>query len=302
MDNFADLASLFSDIETIRSGGMATLIMARDPDSGQRVAVKALNLEHVDVPEIRERLVKEGEILRTVASSHVPKVLRQGQTERDRPYLVLEQLEGKDLEEELATRRRLPPEVAIRIAIDVCAALTVAHARGIVHRDIKPGNIFLTRHGAMLIDFGIAKLQGSTTFRETSAREALGTASYMAPEQIRCSARVDGAVDVWSLGVVLFEMLTGRLPFDGGDAILTMKAILEEPAPSLSEIGRFPSGLSVIVLRCLTKQPELRWRTVDALRKALETIERAILLEGPEEVFADAETMPLPTGFELISR
>ena len=131
---------------------------------------------------------------------------------------------------------------------------------------------------------------------------ALGTPHYMAPEQVRCSARVDGGADVWSLGIVLFEMLTGRLPFRGNDALSTMKAILDTPAPSLSEIGRFPSGLSVIVLRCLAKSPELRWTSAEALQRALDNLERSLAVEDPADSFEDAETMPLPDGFVALPR
>ena len=302
MDDFQDLAALFADMETSSFGATSCLVRARESGSHERVVVKALNLEHIDVPAIRDRFVREGQILRTLKSRYLPKVLGCGSTSRNRPYLVLEYLEGRDLQTELDARLRLPPKTAIRIASDVCAALKVAHAAGVVHRDIKPGNIFLTSERAMLIDFGIAKAPTPIDARSTSVRDALGTPNYMAPEQVRCSARVDGGADVWSLGIVLFEMLTGRLPFRGNDALSTMKAILETPAPSLSEIGRFPSGLSVIVLRCLAKPPDLRWTSVDALQRALDNLERSIAPEDPAESFADAETMPLPDGFDASAR
>ena len=302
MDDFQDLSALFTDMQTSSVGATSCLVRAREHGSHERVVVKALNLEHIDVPVIRDRFIREGQILRSLESRYLPKVLGSGTTSRDRPYLVLEYLEGRDLQAELDARLRIPAKTAVRIASDVCAALKVAHARGVVHRDIKPANIFLTSQRAMLIDFGIAKAPTPTDAKTTSVRDALGTPHYMAPEQVRCSARVDGGADVWSLGIVLFEMLTGRLPFRGNDALSTMKAILDTPAPSLSEIGRFPSGLSVIVLRCLAKSPELRWTSAEALQRALDNLERSLAVEDPADSFEDAETMPLPDGFVALPR
>ena len=270
-----DVSDLHEDFvidEVLRSGGTAMLVRARPIRGGGPVVLKILLAAHMDVPDLRSRFEREAEALALVRSPHVPELRGTGFTAIGRPYLILESLDGRDLEEELDVHGRLPAHRAVSIARDVASALTTAHSVGIVHRDVKPGNVFLTPTRSVLLDFGIAKIpmaEPRPGIRSTGLRGALGTTHYMSPEQIRCSTLVDARTDIWSLGALLFEMLTGRPPFEGKGALLTMKAILEAPTPSLSDFGVFPSGLSIVVQRCLAKDPALRWASATTVARAL---------------------------------
>ena len=268
----SDLPGEFVVDEVLRSGGTAMLVRVRPRRGGSAVVLKILLAAHMDVPDLRSRFEREAEALALVRSPHVPELRGTGFTATGRPYLVLEALEGRDLEEELDVHGRLPVHQSVCIARDVASALTTAHSVGIVHRDVKPGNVFLTPTRSLLLDFGIAKIptaEARPGIRSTGLRGALGTTHYMSPEQIRCSTLVDDRSDIWSLGALLFEMLTGQPPFEGKGALLTMKAILEAPTPSLSDFGVFPSGLSILVQRCLAKDPALRWASATNVARAL---------------------------------
>lgn len=259
----------------IGTGAMASVLRATMPD-GRPTAVKLLMPRHMANPEVAERFVLEGELMRAVRSPHVPEIYATGSTESGQPYYAMELLDGVDLERLLEqTGGRVSVEDAIRYALDACEAVRAVHGAGILHRDVKPSNLFLAKRGdalpiVALLDFGIAKHLAGKGSRTTTAGLVVGTPSYMSPEQIRGTADIDARSDVWALGAVLFELLTGRSPFERDHAADTLHAVLESPVPALRPAwGVAPVGLEAVVRRCLEKRPEARFSTVAELSTEL---------------------------------
>jgi len=257
----------------IGTGAMASVLRARMPD-GRPTAVKLLMPRHMGNPEIAERFVLEGELMRAVRSPHVPEIYAMGSTESGQPYYAMELLEGIDLERLLEEERgTIPVQEAIRYGLGACEAVATVHAVGILHRDIKPANLFLADRpsGAVvvLLDFGIAKRLIGERSRVTTAGLMVGTPSYMSPEQVHGGVEVDGRSDVWALGVVLYELLTGTSPFERDLVADTLNAVLVAPPPPLRALGAVPVGLERVIARCLEKAPEARFATVRDLAAAL---------------------------------
>ncbi|MRG97182.1 serine/threonine-protein kinase [Polyangium spumosum] len=255
-------------IRAIGAGGMGTVWWARDERIGRDVALK------LSPPEsdgsFAPRFVREAHIAAQVCHPNVVGVLDTGEAEPRRVFLVMELLRGETLAERLRPRAPLPVAEALSIAIEVCRGLEAIHARGIVHRDVKPENIFLADvpgEGRVpkLLDFGISS---RTSEPNEGAPEELGTPQYMSPEQARGEGGVDGRADLWALGAVLYEALAGRAPFDGTDVDAVIEAVLsEEPAPLP---GWVPEGARRLVASCLEKDERRRPEDARALRVALE--------------------------------
>lgn len=265
-------------------GGMGTVFAARHGELGQVVAIKVL---HSAAPTAAQRFQREAKISAQLSSEHTARVFDLG-TAEGAPFLVMEYLAGEDLARVIA-RGRLEPELVVRYALQICEALAEAHAAGIVHRDLKPSNVFVVRRPdgsdcVKVLDFGISK-RVSTEDTEpsrdlTNARVVLGSPAYMSPEQLRHSKGVDARSDIWSLGVVMYELLTGVRPFRGGSLAGLSAAIAADvpPAPGRLE-SRVPRGLDRVVMRCLRKDREARFGSVDeiasALRRALPATRRS---------------------------
>jgi eukaryotic-like serine/threonine-protein kinase len=282
--------SHYEILETIGEGGMGVVHLARDTRLERNVAIKLLRPETLSSAERRQRFVREAKAASALSNSHIVTIHeidqdRRGGIERD--FLVMEHLDGGSLAGLLASRR-LDVEEALAIALGVADGLAAAHEAGIVHRDIKPANILLTRKGEVKIaDFGLAKLTEPGSVEEeaptrsaglhTAEGTVLGTAAYMSPEQAE-GRPVDARSDVFSFGSVLYEMLTGRRPFEGDSSITTRMAILgKAPAPPRSLRAELPPELERLVLRCLEKPKEARYasgadllRDLQALRGRLE--------------------------------
>jgi hypothetical protein len=242
--------------ERIGTGGMGTVYRAVGPDD---VAV-AVKLLHPDATrgELSDRLRREGEVLRRLIHPRVVRLIDVGDAD-GAPYLVTELVEGQDLAAILAARRPSLAE-AIGWLIDVCAGVAAAHAAGIVHRDLKPANVLIDRSGtAKVVDFGLALLPGDAVATLTRTDVALGTINYLAPEQRRSASTVDGRADVYALGVMFYELVTGDLPLG------------RFPLPS--ERG-FPRACDAVVERALAPDPAARFPTVDAFAAALATVIR----------------------------
>ena len=292
----------------IGNGAMAILLKARLPN-GAAVALKLLLPKHMSNPEIAERFVCEGQALGALDSPYLPRVLATGTTDSDQPYIVMELLEGLDLETLLANEGRPTPSNAARYVAEACEAVAVAHDAGIVHRDVKPGNLFLARSEAgetiKLLDFGIAKLDRRfEKRRHTSMRLVMGTSHYMSPEQIRSSTSVTFASDIWSLGVVLFELVTGRVPFEEPTALGTLNAILNVPVPEITAIGGdAPEALTAIFARCLAKAPAARFGSAREMATALRSLAPELAGGGPFFVpAARAQSYPVPLATVEIPR
>ncbi|MBL8613378.1 MAG: serine/threonine protein kinase, partial [Myxococcales bacterium] len=218
----------------IGSGGMGTIYEAEHVRLGHRVAIKALHPELVASLESRKRFEREARSAARLTGPNVVRVIDVDQTEDGLPFMVMELLSGRDLAEEWARNGAPPPTPLVDIAIQCLAALAEAHGLGIVHRDVKPENVFLADEGGKtvvkLLDFGIAKLMGECpTGLETGRCDLYGTPLYMAPEQARLGV-VDHRTDLFSLGTMLYRMLAGRGPFSGDDDARYLRSLLTDPA------------------------------------------------------------------------
>ena len=258
----------------IGRGGMGVVFRARDERLQRRVAVKVLPPELAYQKEIRERFTREAQTAARLSHPHIVPIHDVGEGQ-SLVYFIMGLVEGESLGARLKRRGKLPPEEARRIMKETADALSAAHAVSVIHRDIKPDNILLegTRGRVMVTDFGIAKaLSGATSGHTlTGAGIAIGTPQFMSPEQAAGEKNIDGRSDIYSLGVVAYQMLTGELPFSAPTVAGILMKQITEPAPIVHELrSDVPEDLSLAVARCLEKDPENRWPTADALRRSLE--------------------------------
>lgn len=272
------VADKYRVVGLLGAGGMGFVLAADNVALHQRVAMKFLAPEAARDMEAVQRFLREARASVRIRSEHVAQVFDVGTTKEGTPYLVMEMLEGEDLGSVLAQRGPLPPPIAAGYVIQACAGLASAHARGVVHRDLKPSNLFLTRRddGAELvkiIDFGIAKAVETPpggvapAASITDTRAVMGSPAYMSPEQIRSSKNVDARTDIWSLGVVLYELLSAKVPFDGPTSAAVLAAVAADPPAPLPET--VPADLRATVMRCLSKDPATRMTSAGALAMEL---------------------------------
>ncbi|AUX30706.1 MULTISPECIES: serine/threonine-protein kinase [Sorangium] len=270
-------------------GGMGLVVSAHHVSLRHRVALKFLLPEGRTTPGALERFFREAQAAAAIASEHIARVIDVGQTDEELPYFVMEHLSGIDLEALVETRGPLPVEQAVSYVIEACDALAEAHALGIVHRDLKPGNLFLASRadGSTLIkvlDFGISKASEAGALglnaKLTTSSVVLGSPRYMSPEHIRNTRTVDARSDIWALGMTLYQLLTGRLPFEN-DAVsaLFVSIVTDPPVPPRAHRPEIPVELEYILLMCLEKNPAHRPQTVAELVSLLEPLasERARL-------------------------
>jgi serine/threonine-protein kinase len=266
-------AAITPDLVLLRrlgSGGMATVWLARHQRLQAEVVVKFLSESLVANAEARTRFSREVTATVQVRSPHVVQMLDHGITERGMPFIVMELLEGKDLAQAMKERQLSPDEVK-HVVDGVTAALTKAHERGVVHRDIKPANIFLCtgspRPFVKLLDFGIAKRFEEAPMTATHA--LLGTPSYMSPEQLGSPGAIDHRADLWSLGVVIYQMLTGKTPFRGAHIANVVHAILNDEIPRLTTARPdLPPALDAWLARALARDLAARFESAEELAAA----------------------------------
>ncbi len=269
----------------IGSGGMATIYRARDLWMDRAVAVKVLRDVYSTDPKFVTRFQREAKAVSALQHPNVVQVFDYGQTDGNY-YIVMELVEGTDLRHYLRFRGVLDTNRAVIIAHDVALALSAAHRRGIVHRDVKPQNMLVGSDGLIkLIDFGIASVyQDINAKRLTTTGMTVGTVQYLPPEQAQGQI-VSPAADVYALGIVMYEMLTGRTPFDGDSPVaVAMQHIQDAPIPPSQFNPTIPATLEEVILHCLEKMPETRFRDGSELARALEAVGEAML----------GKTVPIP--------
>ena len=258
----------------IGRGGMGVVYRARDERLQRRVAIKVLPPELAYQGEIRQRFMREAQTAARLSHPNIVPI--HGVSEGGGlVYFVMGLVDGESLGARIKRRGQLPAEEVRRIMKETADALSAAHAFSVVHRDIKPDNILLegTRGRVMVTDFGIAKaLQAGSGATLTGAGVAIGTPAYMSPEQAAGEREIDGRSDVYSLGIVAYQMVTGELPFQAPTVAGILMKQITEPAPLVTlKRPDIPEDLALAISRCLEKDPENRWPTADSLRRALET-------------------------------
>ncbi len=265
--------------EKLAEGGIGVVVVARHLVLQQRVAIKYLKPKTLANPAIVERFLREARLAAQLTSEHVVRVYDVGTLPDGGPYMVMEYLIGEDLGRTIQNGP-LPVALAVDYTLQACDALAEAHALRIVHRDIKPENLFVVQRSSnspvlKIIDFGISKVRpkrGDSGYwgTETASGERFGTPLYMSPEQLRSSSKVDVGTDIWSLGIVLYELLTGSLPFRGDDLPQVCTSVLTEPPiPLTTRCPDAPPELEAVLLKCLEKDPDRRFRNVAELAREL---------------------------------
>jgi serine/threonine-protein kinase len=261
----------------IGGGGMGVVLAATSLKRGERVAIKVLQPDKAQREEVVKRFLLEANAVLKIESPHVARVFDVGRLPSGAPYMVMEYLEGMSLAALLRERGPLPPSTAADYLLQACEALAEAHLSGIVHRDLKPANLFLCQEvdgseSIKVLDFGVSKMRSTTgmSLGMTLPTEMVGSPFYMAPEQMRCSRDVDRRCDIWAMGVTLYELCTGKRPFQGDVLPALMMAVLQRQPPPLRELlPDAPPTLEEVVERCLRKEPEDRYADVAGLAAAL---------------------------------
>jgi serine/threonine-protein kinase len=283
-------------VKKIGEGGMGKVYIAEHELLGKKVAIKVLLPEHSQNPEIVQRFFNEARAATRINHPGIVEIYDFGHDVDGSAYIVMEALRGESLGARLERERVLSPQAAARLAKHIAGALGQAHREGIVHRDLKPDNIFVVPdpdvpggERTKILDFGIAKLaEGTAAGVKTRAGAVIGTPTYMAPEQFRGAGAVDHRADIYALGVLLYEMLTGRPPFVAEGLVELMEAhMFEAPPPPRGLVPALSPELEQVVLRALAKQPEQRQATVEQLAAEL-----AAAVGGVEELAAATPAGP----------
>ncbi len=279
------LAGKYSLERLLGEGGMGAVYQARNNVTGRRVAVKVITADLAKRPNVAKRFEIEARAAGAIESAYIAQILDAGEdVERGIPFIVMELLEGEDLEHILARLGALPQSLVVKLAAQVCLGLAKAHAAGVIHRDVKPANIFVAERdggerSVKLLDFGVAKVRmevASSDAKLTNSGNLVGSPRYMSPEQARGKSDIDQRTDVWSLGMVLFEALSAKLPHADsagiGDLIL---AICTQPPPSVQTVAPWVGEqLSAIVSRALMMDPNERFQSIEQMYAALRSLSR----------------------------
>jgi eukaryotic-like serine/threonine-protein kinase len=257
------------------SGGMGVVVVATHLELGKSVAIKFMLEESVSNQDSVERFLREARATASIRSEHVARVLDMGRQQNGAPYMVMEYLEGSDLASIVAAKGPVSVAVAAEYLLHACDAVAEAHSLGIIHRDIKPANLFLTKtlDGTPLLkvlDFGISKMTLPTRVNPlTKTASVMGSPAYMSPEQLRSPRTVDPRADIWSLGVVLHELVSGTPPFAAETIGAVCVKVMLDPCPEVTSTEKVPPGFGEVVARCLEKEPARRFQTVAELARAL---------------------------------
>src|SRR3954466_13380218 len=274
------------------SGGMADVYCAEDLQLGRNVALKVLHSRFADDAEFRERFRREARSAAGLQHQNVVAIYDRGEWDGNY-YIAMEYLDGRTLKEIVQRDGPLAPERAIDMTVQVLRAARFAHRRGIIHRDIKPHNVIVDEEGrAKVTDFGIARAAGASDMTQTGS--IMGTAQYLSPEQAQGHA-VSEPSDLYSAGIMLYELLTGRVPFDGESAVtIALKHVNERPVPPSMINPAVPPELEGVVMRALEKDPQRRFPDADAFIAALEHVRARPATVVEEAVVYDGGYAPPP--------
>ncbi len=271
------IADKYEVERVLAEGGMGVVVAAQHKQLRRRVALKFLRAELCEMREVVVRFLREAQAMTTIQNEHVARVLDVGTMTTGAPYMVMEYLEGEDLAQSLERRDRLPVTEAVDYVLQGMEALAEAHTHGFVHRDLKPSNLFVTQRpdGSPLVkvlDFGISKVVAGEGggVDLTHAHGLLGSPLYMSPEQIRSSKSVDVRADIWTLGIILFELVSGQVPFQADSVPAVLAAIIADDPPRLIDlVPGSPPALSDVISRCLRRNRDERYASVADLANAL---------------------------------
>jgi serine/threonine-protein kinase len=275
------LAGKYQVERVLGQGGMGVVVAAHHVQLDTKVAIKFLLPEMLNNREVVARFAREARAAVKITSEHVARVLDVGTLESGAPYMVMEFLEGGDLAAWLNQRGPLPIDQAVEFVLQACVAVAEAHGLGIVHRDLKPANLFCIRRpdgqlSIKVLDFGISKLTSGAGGTDpsglsvTKTSAVMGSPLYMSPEQMQSAKSADAQSDIWALGVILYELLAGRVPFEGEAATeVAVNVVMRPPPPLRSSRPDVPPALEAVVLKCLEKGRENRYRNVAELATAL---------------------------------
>jgi eukaryotic-like serine/threonine-protein kinase len=288
------IAGKYRIIRVLGRGGMGVVFAAQHEMLGEEVALKLMSAEAMQGEDAVPRFVNEARAAAKIKGEHVVRVLDVGVLDDGRPYIAMELMEGEDLGQLLRKNGPLPVPMVVDYLLQGMEAIAQAHARGVVHRDLKPSNFFLATqpdggHIIKVLDFGIAKatMPGAVPFALTNTKAMMGSPLYMSPEQIRRSKEVAPQSDLWALGVITFELLTGRLPFDGETLGELFFAVVEQVPPLLHTIRpEISKEFSAVIACCLEKDRAKRYKTVVELALALRPFASPSGAAGVERVAA----------------
>ena len=260
-------------LRKLGAGGMANVYLAEDQELGRRVAIKILNDRHANDEQFVERFRREAKNAAALSHPNIVSIYDRGEAEGTY-YIAMEYLDGRSLKELILSRGDAPIAVVVEYARQILSALKFAHRHGIVHRDIKPHNVLVDGEGRVKVtDFGIARAGAS---QMTEAGSIVGTAQYLSPEQAR-GADVDQRSDLYSLGVLMYEMLTGEVPFSGDTPVeIAMKHLSQTPAPPSTIRHDVPRDLDMVVMRTLAKSPDDRYQSADEMEADLDRVARGV--------------------------
>jgi len=287
------------------AGGMGVVVAATHLELQQPVAIKMLRAEGLADAGARARFAREARAAVRLKSQHVARVIDVGTLGNGVPYLVMEYLEGSDLATVIEERGGLPIATAVSHLLQICEAVAEAHGLGIVHRDLKPRNVFVTtgvdgKPLLKVLDFGISKIvhTGGTTgddLKLTKTTDVMGSPSYMSPEQMRAARDADERSDIWALGVILFESITGRLPWEATTVTELGAMVLRDAPPLMRDLRPdIPPDLEQIVFTCLEKDPARRFASVEELAHALEPHASGLASGAAERIASVARTSRRP--------
>ena len=290
----------------IGHGGMAEVHRGRDVRLGRDVAIKLLRSDLARDPSFQTRFRREAQSAASLNHPAIVAVYDTGEDHTDgevTPYIVMEHVEGRTLRDVLASEGRLLPQRAMEITAQICTALEQAHRAGIVHRDIKPGNVMLTPSGEVkVMDFGIARAVTGSSSTMTQTAAVIGTAHYLSPEQAR-GEHVDGRSDIYSTGCLLYELVTGGPPFSGDTPVaVAYQHVREEPIPPSRVEPEVPAAIDAIVLKAMAKNPANRYQTAAQMRADLERALAGQPVEAAPVLAEDSTTILPPPATTVLLR